>query len=608
MRRAANLTLILLAAGMLTAAVAAGVEFSSDAPATKPLSEFQFEVPTEDEDPLPLDPFGPKTKPRRTPEKETPAEEATPEAQQEEIQAAIERYVEGIIGYQAPDGSFQLVGVVDVKIYDKLDTAHADYARDYPVGQTALGLLALEYARPHLSGDLLKRALQCIQKAEAYIVKHAIERKTYSAGLVITALAMRGPERFRKTLGDYASMLVASQHKNGEFSGQWGYYKEPWGDNSNNQFGLLGLYMASRAGFQTPRQVWELAAEHYLKTQKDGGWGYRLLEPEPSHNMTAASTVSLYLCQEMLLSSAHAKCEPLPHLKPIDDGLKWISEHWTVDYRGNGYDWFAVASGVDTYGLYVLERLGILTGRANIGGHDWYNDGADALLRAKTIFAKYTQLDKVAECFALIFLARGQEPVAINKLDRGGAQDWNTDPCDVQHLVDHLQDHYQQAVQWRIVTLEAPLDLLLKTPILFISGHEKLSFTDDEKAKLKAYVEGGGTILGEACCAKKGFADSFRALVKEVFGDVLRPLSAKHSLFETIKKNGAKKPPVIECLPLDKGQGRPAILFLPADSSCRWHKGGPDARDAYEAGAGIYLWVSVDGRKMFEAANSAAVP
>jgi hypothetical protein len=132
--------------------------------------------------------------------------------------------------------------------------------------------------------------------------------------------------------------------------------------------------------------------------------------------------------------------------------------------------------------------------------------------------------------------------------------------------------------------------------------------TDDEKKKLKAYVDGGGTIFAQACCSRKDFADSFRALVKELFTGDLQPLPEAHRIFERMKTKGAAPRPDVEYLALDKEQGRPAVLFLPHDSCCRWHQGGSDSRASYAIGTGIYFYVTIEGRKMFQRTHPETVP
>jgi len=517
----------------------------------------------------------------------------------EKIQAAIAAGVEKILATQRADGCFVL---------------HERYMKEYPLGSTGLELLALEYARPHLKGDLLGRASEAMRKGFAYLVQSPLDQKTYSAGFILSALYKEAPERYRKTIDLYAAMLVVSQSDTGDLSGQWGYdLRMPpgvqdnskatmgmgrWGDNSNNQLALLGLYCADRAGFQVPKKVWLRSRDHYLRTQAlDGGWGYNATSrPEPYANMTIASTISLNLCEEMLFEGKHEQCIPPMRSRPVESGLKWIDENWEKQ-----------KIGTDTYGLYALERLGILMGRASIVRHDWYNEGAQELLGGHG-WSGFGCPVMATTCFGVMFLARGLEPIVINKLERRDTNDWNNDPYDVKHLVEYLTDHYQMAVQWRIVSLQAPLDLLLRTPILYISGHRKLEFDDAEKAKLKAYVAGGGTILGQACCSKKEFDQSFRAVMKEILGGELRPLPAGHRIYERMTTRGVTPKVTVEALLLDKEQGRPAVLYLPTDHCCRWQVGGSEATGAFAVGTGIYFYVAIEGRKMFESSHPAAPP
>ena len=527
------------------------------------------------------------------------------EAPLNQIQSAISAGVQRILASQRDDGRF-VVG--------------EDYMKDYPLGSTGLALLALEYARPHLKGALSGRTLDAIRKGFALITQNPPEQRTYSAGLVISALYKENPDRYKNLIGLYATMLVLSQHDKGEISGSWGYRLLPppgvpsgdktpvdadWGDRSNMQFALLGLYQADRLGFQVPKIIWTRSREHYLQAQlPNGGWGY---QPEyrlrPYANMTIASTISLNLCEEMLLSQEHKQCIPPPRSVPIENGLKWIANNWDKEESGGEGEMTKIGS--DTYGLYALERLGIIMGRANIGEHDWFNEGARTMLKNRG-WSAFAGSPLVATCFGVMFLSRGLEPVIINKLERRDTNDWNNDPYDIKHLVEFINDHYQIPVQWRIVSLEAPLDLLQRTPILYISGHHKLDFNDDERKKLKAYVDGGGTILGQACCSSKTFDKSFRQVMTEIFGGELRPVPKTHPIYERMKTHGAS--PTVEMLALDHEQGRPAVIYLPNDQCCRWQVGGAGARESFAVGTGIYFYVTIEGRKMFENARLAATP
>ncbi len=67
----------------------------------------------------------------------------------ERIQATIAGRVEQLLACRQPDGSFVL---------GKPEAQLGDLYAQFPMGQTALAVLALQYARPHLKGELRTRA------------------------------------------------------------------------------------------------------------------------------------------------------------------------------------------------------------------------------------------------------------------------------------------------------------------------------------------------------------------------------------------------------------------------------------------------------------------
>jgi len=512
-----------------------------------------------------------------------------------DIRRAINEGVRIILDTQRDDGAFVL---------------SESHMEAYPIGNSALALMSLQYARAHLGGKLRADTLNAIRKGMGWMSQQPPDEKTYSSGLAICAFFMENPTRYKRQIAMHAMMLITTQHEEDYEAGEWGYRLRPfsknlksmvrqhgaieaWADRSNTQFALLGLYHASRAGFQVPKITWQRSADHYKRSQfEDGGWGYMpTLRPDAYANMTIASTISLNLCEEMLRPQRRKDCSPPPRCEPIEKGLDWIDKNWRKERIGR-----------DPYGLYALERLGIIMGRANIGSHDWYNEGA-AQLVGRSGWGGTMGGENVATAFGLMFLARGLEPIIFNKLERRGTNDWNNDPYDIKHLTEYIRDHYQKPVQWRIVSLDAPLDLLLRTPMLYISGCLPLEFNEQEKQKLKDYVAGGGTIIGQACCGKKAFDKSFRELIKELFETDLAPVPNTHPIYRRMKSHGRIPKPRVEMAHLEQGQGRPFVIYLPQDHSCRWHTGGPKARDAYAVGKGIYFYVTIEVRKMIQAAE-----
>jgi len=495
----------------------------------------------------------------------------------EKIRGRIAELVEEVLKAQQPNGGFKFVPM---------------NWEEYPAGTTALAVLALQHARPHLTGELGVRVKEGIRKGLIHLAQAFPDPRTYSAALAISAMEKENPQFYAQPISLYATMLVRSQSAGAEASGMWSYglampmgggYRAPnTGDRSNTQMAILGLYDAARAGFPASEKTWLLTREHYVRTQSDdGGWGYMVEEgpgAKSTMNMTLGGTNSLFICTEMLTQSKHAPCAGPAKSEAIEKGLQWIAVNWEEAKIGR-----------NPYGLHALERLGTLMGSGNIGGHDWYNEGAAHLTAGGNWRATTVDGGTDAACFVILFLSRGLEPILINKLERRGTDDWNNDPYDVKHLTEYINDHETEQKQWRIETLEAPLEVLVRTPILYISGHKKLDFNDAEKAKLKAYVAGGGTILGQACCSKKEFDESFRSVMKELFAGDFVKLAQGHALYKSMGAGAAK--PEVDVLWFEGKEGRPAVIYLPTDQCCRWQTGGAAAKPNFAVGMGITLYV-----------------
>src|SRR5262249_24315668 len=73
-----------------------------------------------------------------------------------------------------------------------------------------------------------------------------------------------------------------------------------WWDNSNSQYGLLGVWAGADAGIEILGSYWEKVRDHWVKSQlSDGEWSYRPREGA-TPTMTAAGTASLFVVDEYL--------------------------------------------------------------------------------------------------------------------------------------------------------------------------------------------------------------------------------------------------------------------------------------------------------------------
>src|SRR5436305_6209539 len=112
-------------------------------------------------------------------------------------------------------------------------------------------------------------------------------------------------------------------------------------------------------------------------------------------------------------------------------------------------------------------------------------------------------------------------PLMISKMEYGTTQDWNTDPGDVDNLMRHVRSAVGLWYGWKIMHVGELVALHkakkeCKVPALYISGHDSFSFSAEQRAALEQYLLDGGTLVGDACCGRTEFAESFRAEMKAV--------------------------------------------------------------------------------------------
>jgi hypothetical protein len=145
---------------------------------------------------------------------------------------------------------------------------------------------------------------------------------------------------------------------------------------------------------------------------------------------------------------------------------------------------------------------------------------------------------------------------------------------------------------------------------------------DDERKQLKKYLE-RGTLIADAICANKEFAEAFRREINSLFADEgikLEPIPANHAMFtdkyggydlsqvirrEPHRRTGEaplqarqrKGPPEIEGLKIGD---RYAVLFSPYDLSCALEKHdsleceGYTREDAERIGLNLLLYATFE--------------
>jgi hypothetical protein len=401
-----------------------------------------------------------------------------------------------------------------------------------PCGLSALCTLAMLSSGVPLEDDSIQRAL-------GYLRNFSPER-TYSVALQTMAFCRADPksQRYRSLIQRNVKWLQDTQTASGPTRGSWSYTGGS-GDNSNSQFALLALHEAERVGVDIRPQTWRLAKAYWERCQNDdGSWGYKsgegrvAIRMAGTGSMTCAGITSLAIAADML-READAKVQGENILScqreqgnndRVDRALQWLGRSFSVSHNPGNAQW-------RLYYLYGLERVGRLTARRFIGEHDWYREGADALLTLKggPLTNHWEgpgfERDKLlATSFAVLFLSKGRWPILLSKLKHGAREeDWNAHRNDVANLTRFTELRWNRDLVWQIMDVEkASVDDLTQSPVLYYCGinsplPEGAEARKELAQKLRDYLERGGFLLAEGYCGGAAFDEGFRKLVELMF-------------------------------------------------------------------------------------------
>jgi hypothetical protein len=416
---------------------------------------------------------------------------------------------------------------------------------------------------------------------------------TYVVSLKAQALAAADPSKHRDQIQKSADWLARAQQMNG----MWGYMLDGLRtDFSNSQFALLGLHEAAKAGARVNSSVFIRARVSWVNSQNpDGGWGYMPNYTQSTGSMTSAGVASLYICGNALaMNRGRGKqtddgvvcCTPYVEYRPIARGLKWLTQHFSVQRNPGSGTWYY-------YYMYGVERVGILSGLRHFGEHDWYREGAAELLDRQRQGGVWRECDEAVDtAFALLFLAKGHKPVLFNKLQYAADPNtWNLTRNDLTHLLAHMGDKLGEPMSWEAVPLTADVEDWLTAPILYFNGQDFPRFQADQIERVREYIRQGGTVLIGATCDLASFRRGFQQFAKEAFpDDPLIKLTPDHPVFNSVYDLRQTK---LELLGISTGC-RTSVLFMPRDIACLWDLGNVpgDSEEAFRLGTNIAAYAT----------------
>lgn len=453
-------------------------------------------------------------------------------------------------------------------------------------GQTALALYALLEVGQTTGNPQLQRDAKQIAPAMHWLEKIKPKR-TYVASLQISALTVSpGNSLLAKVaLARATGDLLESQRPDGAY--HYGIHlhptSNPW-DNSNSQYGLLGVWQAQLSGMEVPTLYWVKAQKHWRSCQNpDGGWPYMSHGPS-TRAMTAAGLTSLYVVDQYLHSAVHRHAHSD---KNIQAGLAWLAKNFKTNSN--------------MYYLYGVERVGLAGGIKRIGAVDWYRQGAKEILRTQNpktggwdgyVLGVRRNLggraSSVATAYALLFLTRGLNPVVFDKLAYPG--NWNPRSHDDANVTQWLARQFEQPLNWSIVNIHSHPEHWLAAPVLLVTGSEDPHFTAGDIRRLRYFVEHGGVIFS----VQVGHGSAFTDAVKRIAAQVVRgrykmaalgPASAiRHVQFQI--------PAAVPLWGLSNGV-RYLWIHSPGDVSAAWQSNALKSKaTAFELAANVYFYAT----------------
>ncbi len=310
---------------------------------------------------------------------------------------------------------------------------------------------------------------------------------------------------------DYRAQLAADAkwllHAQVDGLFDYGPRTGPRYDHSVTQYGLLGLWESAKRQGPNAGGVWQHSSQHFIEKQNpDGGWGYNG-GSNSTRSMTAAGLTSLLIAQERLYLSRN---KPPPKVaQAIRGATAWLDRY----AKDNGLD-----GRGDMYFLVSLERAALASGIKNLGGHDWFDTGATAILeQERGTGSMGSAISDTA--LALVFLSHGKEPVWINKLRLPG-QAWNNRPNDLNILTRKLGNITEAQLNWQVVEIDADPLLWLDAPVAYVASDTPLDIGEAAMASLKTYLDLGGILVATPDNAAPGFDESVREIAKKLYPDL----------------------------------------------------------------------------------------
>ena len=395
-------------------------------------------------------------------------------------------------------------------------------------GETALSTLALLVGGDPAQKPALARAIRYLRTTDIV--------GTYAVSMRAHVWAQL-PNEYKPLLESDASWLLntSGNDPHGLFDYQ-AVRTSPFIDNSVVQYGILGLWEASKHGLKVPRSRWERWAEYFMRTQQpDGSWGTtargsnavggagsgNIFDAQGIGAMTTAGLTTLLVVQQELFRNRQS---PEPKITAaIQSGMDWLDRHFDLESGQSGYN---------HYYLYGVEQVALANGVRYLNGLDWFRAGAEQIINDQRLRLGVQEYDSLKLSFALLFLSRGNFPVWINKLRVPGSA-WNNHPNDLHFLSLFLSRQRENELNWQTIGIDdANPSQWLVAPVTYFASDAPVTLTANQENAIKRYLQMGGLLVTSPDRHSQGFSESIRSLAAKLYPEYkMTRLADDHPLF-----------------------------------------------------------------------------
>ncbi|HEX2973595.1 MAG TPA: DUF4159 domain-containing protein, partial [Tepidisphaeraceae bacterium] len=379
-------------------------------------------------------------------------------------------------------------------------------------------------------------------------------------------------------------------------------------DNSNTQYGLLGVWAGAEAGIEVPMDYWVAVERHWTSCQlPTGEWYYspdsrRPEDPrmvpnlQPTFAMTVAGIASLFVTHDYLDAPAFGdEVGRRPFSPPLARGMVCLERTDFVSAVLKDAKYLG-------YNLFGLERVGLASGFKYFGSHDWYNELSARVLALQRPDGSWCRDAEPAEdpaaldrdavidtAYMLLFLARGRHPVMMNKLRFDGA--WCNRPRELANLSKFAGRELERPLNWQVVSFQREWSDWMDSPILYIASHQAPKFTEEQYQQLRGFAQAGGLIFTHADAGSASFNAFAFQLAKKLFPDYeLTNLPVNHEL-ESLQYKLANKPP----LRAVSNGSRILMVHSPQDLSTAWQVRNGTKRENWELAINLFTYATGKG-------------